>query len=50
MAYKATASLNNLTFTNYVDFGKCQNRFGRVLSFKNLSTYLKVKLKVLKQR
>ena len=29
MAYNTTASLDKLTRTNYVDFGKCQDRFGR---------------------
>ena len=29
MAYKTTASLDKLPFTNYVDSGKNQNRFGR---------------------
>ena len=29
MAYNTTASLDNLTCTDYVDFGQCQDRFGR---------------------
>ena len=29
IAYKTTASLDKLTCTDYVDFGKSQDRFGR---------------------
>ena len=29
MAYNITASLGKLTCTDYVDFVKCQNKFGR---------------------
>ena len=29
MAYNTTASLDKLTCTNYMDFGNCQDRFGR---------------------
>ena len=29
MAYKTTVSLDNLTCTDYVDFDKCQDRFGQ---------------------
>ena len=29
MAYITTASLDKLTCTNYVDYGKCQDRFGQ---------------------
>ena len=29
MAYNTTKTLNKLTCTDYVDFGKCQDRFGR---------------------
>ena len=35
MAYNTTASLDKLTCTDYVDFGKCQDRFGLVSCFKN---------------
>ena len=45
MAYNTTASLDNLTCTDYVDFGKCQDRFGRLSWSKNDSNYLDVKLK-----
>ena len=29
MADNTTATMNKLTCTDYVDFGKCQDRFGR---------------------
>ena len=47
MTYNTTASLDKLTCTDYVDFGKCQDRFGRWS--KNDSNYLDVKLKVFKK-
>ena len=46
MAYNTTASLDKLTCTDYVDFGKCQDRFGRFSWSKNDSNYLDLKLKV----
>ena len=49
MAYKTTKTLDKLTCTNYVDFGKCQNRFGRISWSKNDSNYLDIKLKVFKR-
>ena len=49
MAYNTTASLDNLTCTNYVDFGKCQDRFGQFCWSNNDSNYLDVKLKVFKK-
>ena len=49
MAYNTTASLDKLTCTDYVDFGKCQDRFGRFSWCKNDSNYLDVKLKVFKK-
>ena len=49
MAYNTIASLDKLTCTNYVDFGKCQDRFGRVSWSKNDSNYLDVKLKVFRK-
>ena len=49
MAYNPTASLDKLTCTDYVDFGKYQDRFGQFFWSKNDSKYLKVKLKVFKQ-
>ena len=49
MAYNTTESLDNLTCTNYVDFGKCQDRFGRFSWSENDSNYLDIKLKVFKR-
>ena len=49
MAYNSTASLDKLACTDYVDFGKCQDRFGRISWSKNSFDYLDVKLKVFKR-
>ena len=49
MAYNTTASLDKLTCTDYVDFGKCQDRFGQIFWSNNDSNYLDVKLKVFKK-
>ena len=49
MAYNTTASLDKLTCTDYVDFGKCQHRFGQFSWSKNDSIYLDVKLKVFRK-
>ena len=49
MAYNTTTTLDKLACTNYVDFGKCQDRFGRISWSKNCFDYLDVKLKVLKK-
>ena len=49
MAYITTVSLDKLTYTDYVDFGKRQNRFGRISWSKNDSNYLNVKLKVFRK-
>ena len=49
MAYNTTASLDKLTCTDYVVFGKCQDRFGRFSGSKNDSNYLDVKLKVFRK-
>ena len=38
MTYNITASLDKLTFTDYVDFGKCQDRFGRFSWSKTIPT------------
>ena len=46
MAYNTTASLNKLTCTDYVDFGKSLDRFGTFSWTKNDSNYLDIKLKV----
>ena len=49
MAYNTTASLDKLTCTNYVHFGKSSDRFGRFSWTKNGSNYLDIKLKVFKR-
>ena len=49
MAYNTTASLDKLTCTDYVDFGRCQDRFGRFFWSKKYSNYLDIKLKVFKR-
>ena len=49
MAYNTTASLDKLTCTDYVDFGKCQDRFGQFSWSKNDSIYLDIKLKVFRK-
>ena len=49
MAYNTTASLDKLTCTDYVDFGKCQDRFGRFSWSENDSNYLDAKLKVFRK-
>ena len=49
MAYNTTAPLDKLTCTDYVDFGKCQDRFGHFSLSKNDSSYLDVKRKVFKK-
>ena len=46
MACNTTASLDKLAPTEYVDFGKCQDSFGRIFWSKNSFEYLDVKLKV----
>ena len=46
MAYNITASLDKLACTNYVDFGKSQDRFGQTSWSKNPFGYLDKKLKV----
>ena len=49
MAHNTTVSLDKLTCTDYVDFGKCQEGFGHFSWSKNDSNYLDVKLKVFKK-
>ena len=49
MVYNTTETLDKLTCTDYVDFGKCQDRFGRISWSKNDSNYLDIKLKVFKR-
>ena len=48
MAHNTTASLDKLISTDYVDFGKSSDRFGRFSWTKNISNYLEIKLKVFK--
>ena len=49
MAYNTTETLDKLTSTDYVDFGKCQDRLGRFSWTKNDSNYLDIKLNVFKR-
>ena len=49
MAYNTTETLDKLACTDYVDFGKSQDRFGRFSWSKNNSNYLDIKLKVFKR-
>ena len=49
MAYNTTASLDKLTCTDYLDFGKCLDRFGKFSRTKKESNYLDIKLKVFKR-
>ena len=48
-AYNTTSTLDKLASTDYVDFSKSQDRFGRVSCSKNDSNYLDIKLKVFKR-
>ena len=49
MTYNTTVSLDKLTCTDYVDFGKCQDRCGQFSWSKIDSNSLDVKLKVFKK-
>ena len=49
VAYNTTASLDKVACTDYVDFGKCQDRFGRISWSKNSFDHMDVKLKVFKR-
>ena len=49
MAYNTTATLDKLACNDYVDFGKCQEGFGRFSLTKTDSNYLDIKLKVFKR-
>ena len=49
MAYNTRETLDKLSCTNYVDFAKCQDRFGRFSWTNNDSNYLDIKLKVFKR-
>ena len=48
-AYNTTVFLDKLTCIDYVEFGKCQDRFGQFSWSKNDFNYLDVKLKVSKK-
>ena len=45
-AYNTTASLDKLTCTDYVEYGKFQDKFEHFSLSKNDSNYLDVKLKI----
>ena len=49
MTYSTTTTLDKLACTNYKDFGKYQDRFGRISWSKFSFDYLDVKLKVFKR-
>ena len=49
MAYNTTETLDKLACTDYVDFSKSKDRFGRFYWSKNDSNYLDLKLKVFKR-
>ena len=49
MTYNTTETLDKLTGTNFVDFGKSQDRFGRFSWSKKDSNYWDIKLKVFKR-
>ena len=49
MAYNTIETLDKLACTDYVDFGKCQDRSGRFSWSKNDYDYLDIQLKVFKK-
>ena len=49
MAYNTTQTLEKLACTDCLDFGKCQDRFGRFSWSKKDSNYLDINLKVFKR-
>ena len=49
MAYNITETLDKMACTDYVDFGKSQDRFGQFFWSRNDSNYLDVKLKLFKR-
>ena len=49
MPYNTIETLDKLASTDFVDFGKSQDRFGCFFWSKNDSNYLDIKLKVLKR-
>ena len=50
MAYNTTETLDKLACTDYVDFGKSQDRFGRFFWSKKNSNCLDIELKVFKRQ
>ena len=46
MPHNTTATLHKLACIDYVDFGKCQDRFGQISWSKNSFDYSDVKIKV----
>ena len=49
MVYNTTASLDKINYTDYVDFGKSQDRFGSFSWTIKDSNYLDIKLKVFRR-
>ena len=49
VTYETTATLDKLACTNFVDFGKCQERLGQLFWIKIDSNYSDIKLKVFKR-
>ena len=49
MAYNTRATFDKLICTDYVDFGECQDRFGRFSWSENDSNYFEIKLKEFKR-
>ena len=49
MTYNTTETLDKLAYTDYVDSGENQDRFGRLSWSKNDSNYLDIKLKLFKR-
>ncbi len=49
MSHNTTTTLDKLACTDCVDFGKCQDRFGRISWSKKSFDFLDVKLKVFKK-
>ena len=49
MVYNTRATLDKIDCNDYVDFGECQDRFGRYSWSKNSLDYLDAKVKVFKR-
>ena len=50
MAYNTSATLDKQHCTDYMDFGKTEDRFGQTSSTKNDSNYLDIESKVFKRK